>query len=60
MPSSATANAEEFGQRAAQEVSHSNGRLVRNTAFSLAQQVSAMALALLLVPYMLWMLGPER
>ncbi|MHA7820565.1 MAG: lipopolysaccharide biosynthesis protein [Erythrobacter sp.] len=34
--------------------------LVRNTAFSFGQQVAAMALAILLVPYMLWSLGAER
>lgn len=34
--------------------------LARNTAFSFAQQAGAMGLALLLVPYMLWVLGPER
>ena len=33
---------------------------VRNTAFSFAQQVAAMALAILLIPYMLWALGPEK
>ena len=34
--------------------------LMRNTAFSFAQQIGAMALAILLVPYMLWSLGAER
>lgn len=34
--------------------------LWRNTGFSFGQQVAAMALAILLVPYMLAMLGPER
>ncbi|WP_299195687.1 lipopolysaccharide biosynthesis protein [uncultured Erythrobacter sp.] len=34
--------------------------LLRNTSFSFVQQSSAMVLAILLVPYMLWMLGPER
>ena len=35
-------------------------RLARNTAFSVAQQGGAMVLALMLVPAMLWALGPER
>lgn len=34
--------------------------LMRNTAFSFGQQVAAMVLAILLVPYMLWSLGAER
>ncbi|AWW73153.1 hypothetical protein CD351_01795 [Erythrobacter sp. KY5] len=60
MPSGAATNADEIGHRDARQAARSERRLVRNTGFSLAQQVSAMALALLLVPYMLWMLGPER
>ena len=34
--------------------------LLRNTAFSFAQQLAAMALAIVLVPAMLWSLGAER
>ena len=34
--------------------------LLRNTSFSFIQQSSAMALAIILVPYMLWTLGAER
>lgn len=34
--------------------------LVRNTGFSLLQQIVAMALAVLLVPFLLWRLGTEK
>jgi len=34
-------------------------RLLRNSGFSLGQQIAAMALAIVLVPYMLRIMGPE-
>lgn len=44
----------------AQMIARGRSRFVRNTLFSVGQQGVSMVVSLLLVPYMLWQLSPER